>query len=121
MVFELDAQAVLQRPLPSAGTVSRHQGAERDVALIVADSVGHDALMHTIAAASTGGLLRSARLFDVYRPAAATAEIAPGERSLAIRLELLDDAAPLTDERIDAAVQAVVAAVQRELGGRLRS
>jgi phenylalanyl-tRNA synthetase beta chain len=121
MVFELDAQAVLQRPLPSAGPVSRHQGAERDVALIVADSVGHDALMHTIAGAPTGGLLRSARLFDVYRPAAATAEIGPGERSLAIRLDLLDDAAPLTDERIDAAVQAVVESVQRELGGRLRS
>jgi phenylalanyl-tRNA synthetase beta chain len=121
IVFELDAQAVLQRLLPSAGPLSRHQGAERDIALIVAESVTHDALMRTIAATSTGGLVRSARLFDVYRPAAPTAEIGAHERSLAVRLELLDDAAPLTDERIDAAVYAVVQAIGRELGGRLRT
>ena len=35
-----------------------------------------------------------------------TADIGAGERSLAVRLELLDDEATLTDERIDAAVGA---------------
>ena len=121
LVFEVDAWALLQRSVPSAGTLSRHQGAERDLALILREDVSHDALLRTIAAAPTAGLLRSANLFDLYRPAQPTAEIQAGERSLAVRLELLDDSAPLTDARIDAAVQAVVDAVGRELGGRLRA
>ena len=111
----------MQRPVPSAGTLSRHQAAERDLALILREDVSHDALLQTIAAAPTAGLLRSANLFDLYRPAQPMTEIKAGERSLAVRLELLDDAAPLTDERIDAAVRAVVDAVGRELGGRLRA
>ena len=39
-----------------------------------------------------GGLVRSARLFDIYKPAGTTtaaADMKPGERSLAVRLELL--------------------------------
>jgi phenylalanyl-tRNA synthetase beta chain len=52
-------------------------------------------------------------LFDVYR-------LAAGERSLAIRLELLDDAATLTEDRIEAAVTAAVARAQAACGARLR-
>jgi phenylalanyl-tRNA synthetase beta chain len=46
--------------------------------------------------------------------------MAAGERSLAVRLELLDDETPLTDERIDAVVADVLAALSRRLGVRLR-
>ena len=65
-------------------------------------------------------MIRSARLFDIYKPAAATAEIAAGERSLAVRLELLDIDATLTDERIDAVVADVLRALGERLGVRLR-
>jgi phenylalanyl-tRNA synthetase beta chain len=64
--------------------------------------------------------VRSARLFDVYKPAQPTADIAAGERSLAVRLELLDEEAVLTDERVDAAVKDVLAALTEQLGVRLR-
>ena len=40
---------------------------------------------------------------------------------MAVRLELLDEDATLTDERIDAEVAAVVDALARRLGARLRS
>ena len=43
------------------------------------------------------------------------------ERSLAIRLELLDDEATLTDERIDAAVAAAVQRAARLCGAHLRT
>jgi phenylalanyl-tRNA synthetase beta chain len=43
------------------------------------------------------------------------------ERSLAIRLELLDDEATLTDERIDAAVGAAVERARQACGARLRA
>ena len=64
--------------------------------------------------------MRSARLFDVYKPVAVSADMAAGERSLAVRLELLDDETPLTDERIDAVVADVLAALSQRLGVRLR-
>jgi phenylalanyl-tRNA synthetase beta chain len=49
------------------------------------------------------------------------AGIAAGERSLAVRLELLDPEATLTEERIDAAVAAAVARVQTAFAARLRA
>jgi phenylalanyl-tRNA synthetase beta chain len=88
--------------------------------VIVGEAVGHDAVVASLLAAPTAGLLRSAKLFDVYRPAAGAAGFESGERSLAIRLELLDDEAPLTDVRSDEAVKAALDAVSRDLGVRLR-
>ncbi|MDO8377066.1 MAG: hypothetical protein Q7S91_07710, partial [Aquabacterium sp.] len=66
------------------------------------------------------GLVRSATLFDVYKPAQPTADMAAGERSLAVRIELLDAEATLTEERIDAAVAAAVARAAAAQGARLR-
>ncbi|MDP1007096.1 hypothetical protein, partial [Klebsiella pneumoniae] len=71
--------------------------------------------------AAGGALLRSARLFDVFKPAAGTStDLQADERSLAVRLELLDDEATLTDERIEAVVTAIVTATAQQLGARLR-
>jgi phenylalanyl-tRNA synthetase beta chain len=59
-------------------------------------------------------------LFDVFKPAQPTGELQAGERSLAVRLELLDEAATLTDERIEQAVAAVIARLRADLGAKLR-
>ena len=120
VLFELDAEALQRRAVPIHTPVARQQSAWRDLALIVGDAVRHDDLMDAIDA-GPGRLIRAARLFDVYRPAAPTADIAAGERSLAVRLELLDEAATLTDERIDAEVARVVEALRTRLGARLRA
>jgi phenylalanyl-tRNA synthetase beta chain len=98
----------------------RQQAVQRDLALVVKDSTSHDTLMAAITTAG-GALLRSAKLFDVFKPAAGSGtDLQADERSLAVRLELLDDEATLTDERIDAAVAAIVAAASSQLGARLR-
>ena len=119
VVFELALDAVLARTLPQGQGVPRQQVVQRDIAVIVGDGVTHDALMRTIAGAHDG-LIRSARLFDVFKPAQPTAELQAGERSLAVRLELLDEETPLTDERIEQVVGKVVAALGQGLGARLR-
>lgn len=120
VVFELDLDASLGRTLPHGQPLPRQQAVQRDLALVVRDGVSHDALMNAVTAAG-GPLLRSARLFDVFKPAAGTAtDLQADERSLAVRLELLDDEATLTDERIDAVVTAIVAATAQQLGARLR-
>jgi len=120
VVFELDLAAVQAREVPQAQPLPRQQAARRDLALVVQEQVRHDALMAALRDDATG-LVRSATLFDVYRPKADAADFAPGERSLAVRLELLSDDATLTDEIIDAAVAAAIARAAAACGARLRA
>ena len=120
VLFELDVDALRQGRLPVHAALPRQQAVVRDIAVIVGESVTHDALMQAVHEADTGGVVRSARLFDVYRPKQASADLAVQERSLAVRLELLDDETTLTDARMDAAVKAVLDTLATRLGARLR-
>ena len=120
ILFELDLAAVQARDVPVAQALPRQQAARRDLALVVQEHVRHDALMAALRDDSTG-LVRSATLFDVYRPKADAADFAAGERSLAVRLELQSDDATLTDEIIDAAVAAAIARASVAVGARLRA
>jgi phenylalanyl-tRNA synthetase beta chain len=121
VVFELDAAALTVQPLPSFQPIPRQQSAWRDIAVIAGEQVGHDALIET-AKAANADLVRSVKLFDVYKPLPGTStDMAAGERSLALRLEILDDSATLTDERIESVKAEVVAALAQRLGVRLRA
>ena len=121
VLFELDLDALLQRPVPVFSAVSRQQPVERDIAVIVAEAVTHAELMAQIHAAPSQGLLRSATLFDIYRPRQAGGGLAMDEKSLAVRLLLSDEHATLNDEQIDSAVRAVVERLESTLGARLRA
>ncbi|WP_280155351.1 phenylalanine--tRNA ligase subunit beta [Piscinibacter sp. XHJ-5] len=120
IVFELELDALVTRDVPRFEPIARHQSVWRDIAVIAKEAVTHDALMQAIQSAQTP-LVRSAQLFDIYKPSQPAADIHAGERSLAVRLELLDDDATLTDERIDAAVAQVLDTLGSRLGVRLRS
>jgi phenylalanyl-tRNA synthetase beta chain len=120
ILFELDLAAVQSRDVPQAQPLPRQQAARRDLALVVQEQVKHDALMAALRDDATG-LVRSATLFDVYRPKADAADFAAGERSLAVRLELLSDDATLTDEIIDTAVASAIARAAAACGARLRA
>ncbi len=123
VVFELSLDAVIAREVPVAEGVAKHQPVERDMAVIVAESVTHGQLMQAIHAAPTDGLLQSAVLFDIYRPKAdATGgSLAVGEKSLAVRLTLGTADATLTDAQIDAAMNAVLAHLGSQVSARLRA
>ncbi|MBX3624418.1 MAG: phenylalanine--tRNA ligase subunit beta [Rhizobacter sp.] len=121
VVFELDAAALMEQPLPAFQSIPRQQSAWRDIAVIAGEQVSHDALIDAAKAANSQ-LVRSVKLFDVYKPAAgASTDMAAGERSLALRLEILDDSSTLTDERIESVKADVVAALSQKLGVRLRA
>ncbi|MGM9489828.1 phenylalanine--tRNA ligase subunit beta [Ideonella sp. YS5] len=120
MLFELDLAAVQRRDVPLAQPVARQQAVHRDLALVVSERVTHEELMATLSA-DEAGLVRRATLFDIYRPAAETVDIPAGHRSMAVRLELLDDAATLTEERIESVVSQAVARAQSAHGARLRA
>jgi len=77
--------------------------------------------MAAVADAPADGLVRGARLFDIYKPKTPVAGIGDNERSLAVRVELRDDDQTLTDERIDAAMQAVQQSLAERVGARVRA
>jgi phenylalanyl-tRNA synthetase beta chain len=118
VLFEIDLAALQDRPVPQFRPMPRQQASLRDLALVVSDKVSHEALVAEIEAVDP--LIRSARLFDIYRPAKPTPEIGEGERSMAVRLELLDDQATLSDERIEPVVAAVVERLETRFAARLR-
>ncbi len=121
LLFELALDAVLQRPVPLFEPVSKLQPVERDIAVIVPERVTHAALMAAIHEAPTGGLLKDAVLFDVYRPLAGNTGMQLGEKSLAVRLQLSSPNATLTEDAIEAVVQSVVSHLQTTHEARLRA
>ena len=120
LLFEIELAALQRRSVPVAVAVPKQQSAIRDLALVLPDHVSHDALI-AAALADASGLMRSAQLFDLYKPKTAAAGIGNDERSLAVRLELRDDETTLTEERIEAAISATLARLQSQLGARLRA
>ncbi len=127
LLFELELAAVLARPVPRFAPVPKQQAVERDIAVVVSEAVTHAELMARVWAADTGGLLRNALLFDVYRPKPQKGSdelsggLAAGEKSLAVRLSLNSADASLTEVQIEAAVQSVLAQLVTHLGARLRA
>ncbi|MFN3736800.1 phenylalanine--tRNA ligase subunit beta [Hydrogenophaga sp.] len=122
VLFELELDAVLARPVPQFQGVSRQQPVERDLAIVVNESVAHDAVM--VAIRSVGSpWLRDAVLFDVYRPkkGAPAGSLAADEKSLAVRLVLNRDDATLTEDDIETTVKAVLDALQQRVAARLRA
>jgi phenylalanyl-tRNA synthetase beta chain len=117
VLFELDLDSVLQRQVPMAQGVAKFQAVERDIAVVVAEKVTHAELMAVVHAAPTAGLLRSAVLFDVFRPQATLGV----EKSLAVRLVLNNDEASLTDVQIESTVKAVLDHLAQKLSARLRT
>jgi phenylalanyl-tRNA synthetase beta chain len=125
VLFELALDAVLQRDVPVFQPVSRHQPVERDIAIVVKESVTYGAVMGAIREAGHA-LLRDAVLFDVYRPKRSFDGLTSGglgadEKSLAVRLTLGRDDATLTEEEIEVCVQGTIKALEQRVAARLRT
>jgi phenylalanyl-tRNA synthetase beta chain len=126
VMFELDLNAALERPVPVFQGVGRHQAVERDLAIVVKESVTHAAVMNAIHSVGST-LLRDALLFDVYRPKkqaggpSSSGGLQEDEKSLAIRLVLNRDDATLTDAEIEDAVKKLLTALEQRVAARLRA
>jgi phenylalanyl-tRNA synthetase beta chain len=125
IMFELELAPILQRSIPAFNAVARHQAVERDVAILVAEAVTHSDVMSAVWSAPTGGVLRDATLFDIYRPKAALDTAESGSvgsaKSLAVRLTLNSAEATLTEEQIEIVVAAVVDALVTGVAARQRA
>ena len=122
LLFEFDWDALVSGTVPKAQPVARFQAVERDLAVVVKESTTHAEFLDAVHSASTGGLIRSACLFDIYRPKGQSVPgLQEGEKSLAVRLSLLSEEATLTEPQIESTIEVVLAALSAKLGARLRT
>ena len=96
-------------------SLPRFPAVSRDLALVCDEAVTVGALEACITNAA-GPLLRQVRLFDIYRGPG----IAEGKKSVAFSLELRADDRTLTDEDSTGVLNAVLTALENELGAKLR-
>ena len=108
-MFELRLPDATYVPLPKYPSVTRDLAVVCDEALTVAE------VENTITFAA-GKLLRSVRLFDIYRGVG----IPEGKKSLAFSLELRADDRTLTDTDSEGVVNKVLNALKDKLGATLR-
>ncbi len=122
VLFELTLDALLQHPVPQAQAVSKLHAVERDLAIVVDESVTHDALMQCIHSSPAAIAVDHAVLFDVYRPQKPDATVSAGEKSMAVRLFLQSkNEITMTESQIEAIIQAIVYQLTRQLQARLRT
>ncbi|MDY7579334.1 phenylalanine--tRNA ligase subunit beta [Herbaspirillum sp. RTI4] len=121
LVFEIDAEALQQRDLPSYADISRFPAVTRDLALVVDQQIQVQQLLDVFTAEKHGNthceILQAIVLFDEYHGAG----LEINEKSLAFRFTLQDTKNTLQDDTVDAAMQAFIAAASAQLGARLRT
>lgn len=100
---------VLYAPLPKT------QPVRRDLALLIDKGITFAAIEEIIRK-SGGKLLREVRLFDVYEGK----NLPEGKKSYAVAMTLQDDEKTLNDKQIDATMNKIIDALQRNAGAELR-
>lgn len=117
-LFEIDLDALEAKPEAERKyeKFSRFPCAERDLAVVVDESVGAAAVNTAIAEAG-GDILINVVLFDVYKGK----QVGGGKKSLAFGLRFQSDERTLTDEEIIAASNKIMKTLEKRFGAKLRA
>ncbi len=115
--FELEVAPILAAMATPARyePVSLYPSSDVDLAFVTPDDVAATDVAKTIEKAG-GGLIRSVRLFDVFR----SAQLGAGHRSLAYQVRLQADDRTLTDEEVADIRRRCIDEVARAHGAELR-
>jgi phenylalanyl-tRNA synthetase beta chain len=121
VLFEIDADALQQRPVPKYAEISKFPGASRDLALVVKQQVTTQDILDAFAAEvqsnPIGRIVQAVVLFDEYRGKGLETD----EKSLAFRFSLQDTQSTLQDDAVDAIMAALAEAAKQKHGARLRA
>ena len=109
LLFEQKKNTVKYAELP------KYPEVRRDLALVLDKEVKFSAVK-ALAFRTERQLLRAVSLFDVYEGKG----IPEGKKSYAVSFTLRDDAKTLQDKVIDKVMERLVAALEKELGAKLR-
>ena len=119
VLFEFDLEPIRELGLPQPEELSKFQAAQRDLALVVKQTVSAQSLLDAMIA-SKQNFVRTIELFDEFRPKAGSSSMADDEKSLAFRVILLNPNETLQDPQIDAVMAALLTAVEKKCAARLR-
>ncbi|MFO7746803.1 MAG: phenylalanine--tRNA ligase subunit beta, partial [Orrella sp.] len=121
MMFEIDLDCLLERPLPAPSALSKQPVVQRDMALWVSANTPIQSLLDTIweTVSSDAGLeiLRHVTLFDVWHDPNGDAEHSV---SVALRFLLQDQAVTLEDERVEYCLLTIRQALEKVHNARQR-
>ncbi len=115
--FELDLDAVSLPTTTVYREVSSFPDVREDLAVIVLEHVSADEVVDAVRGAGRP-LLAEVEVFDVYRD---PGKLGEGNKSLALRLTFRATDRTLTDEEVAGLRNAIAAALQNALGGRIRA
>jgi phenylalanyl-tRNA synthetase beta chain len=116
VLFELEAEPLLEVPLPEPRVPSRYPPVVRDISMEFRLETPFQAVFEAIEAEKPPIVTR-VRLLSDYRGAGLSA----GTKSLAFRVVMQDTERTLTDAEADAARDALVALLGRKFSARLRT
>ncbi len=120
VVFEVDTLALQSVNTPAYQEISKFQAVTRDLAIVVKQSLAVQDLLDVfheqVKQNKVCQIVQAIVLFDEYRGKGLELD----EKSLAFRFSLQDTQTTLQDETVEAAMAALVAAVNSKLGARLR-
>lgn len=121
VLFEVDEAALMSRTVPLRAEISRFPAVFRDLSLVVKQSLGVQEVIDTFKLEKRDNpvcdCMQAIVLFDEYRGAG----VALDEKSLAFRFTMQDTQQTLQDERVDRAMAALVDAVTKQHGAKLRA
>ena len=115
VLFELDFDSALAVRQSAYEEISRFPQVRRDLAVVVDESVTLSTLAERVTLAASS-LLRSLRIFDVYRGPG----LEKGRKSIALGLIFQDISRTLTDEDVDRLMASVTADLRENLNARIR-
>jgi phenylalanyl-tRNA synthetase beta chain len=116
VAFEIDVEPVLEASrIPHAKSLPRFPGVERDLAVVVEDTVAAGAILATINE-SAGDLLEQASAFDEYHGA----QVPEGHKSIAFTLTFRSPERTLTDAEVDKVMSEIRLGLEKRQRARFR-
>jgi phenylalanyl-tRNA synthetase beta chain len=116
VLFEVEASALQEAPLPRPSHPSRFPPVVRDIALLVEAGLPAQALLDA-AEDEKPAIVQSLQVFDLYQGS----NLPKGMKSLAFRVVMQDTERTLTDAEADSARNALVELWGRRFGASLRA
>jgi len=120
VVFEVDVAALQDVAIPVYQEISKFQAVTRDLALVVKQDVPAQNLLDVFAAEVAANeackIVQAVVLFDEYRGKGLEAD----EKSLAFRFSLQDTQSTLQDDKVEAAMSALVNIASAKFAAKLR-
>lgn len=119
ILFELDLESIRDVGLPNPQELSKFPAVQRDLAVVVKQSVSAQTLLDAMISAKQN-FVQNIELFDEFKPKAGSGSMADDEKSLAFRITLLNPNETLQDAQIDAVIAALLGSVEKKCAARLR-